>query len=73
MLCLSGVFFPVAFMPNYLQGIAHVLPQFYIVDGLNAVMINGDYAQASIDVTVAGVLAIIVFVSAARLCKWRED
>lgn len=32
MMFLSGTFFPIAFMPDYLQSVAHVLPLFYVVD-----------------------------------------
>jgi ABC-2 type transport system permease protein len=73
MLLLAGGFFPVALMPTYLQDFAHVLPQFYVVEGLNAVMVHGDYTQAISDVAILAVLAIIMFVLAARLSKWRED
>jgi ABC-2 type transport system permease protein len=73
MLLLSGVILPVAFMPNYLQDIAHVLPQFYVVDGLKATMLNGDYAKATTDLAVVSVLVAIAFALVARFSKWRED
>jgi ABC-type multidrug transport system permease subunit len=56
-----------------LQNLAHVLPLFYIIEGLNAVMVYGNYAQAAIDLTVVTVITIVVFVAAAKLFKWRED
>lgn len=73
MMFLSGTFFPITLMPTYLQYFAHVLPLFYIIDGLNGVMIYGNYAQAIIDLTVVAAITIIAFVAAARLFKWRED
>lgn len=73
MMFLSGTFFPISLMPQYLQNIAHVLPLFYIIEGLNAVMTYGNYAQAVIDLAVVTVIAVIVFVAAAKLFKWRED
>ena len=73
MMFLSGTFFPITLMPTYLQYLAHVLPLFYIIDGLNGVMIYGNYLQAAIDLTVVAVITIIAFVAAARLFKWRED
>jgi len=73
MMFLSGTFFPITLMPTYLQYFAHVLPLFYIIDGLNGVMIYGNYTQAAIDLAVVAVITIIAFVAAARLFKWRED
>jgi ABC-2 type transport system permease protein len=73
MMFLSGTFFPLSFMPTYLQYVAHALPLFYIIDGLNAVMIYSNYAQATMDITIVAVITFIVFVSAAKLFKWRED
>lgn len=73
MMFLSGTFFPIATMPMYLQTFAHVLPLFYIVEGLNNVMVYGNIMGALFDIAVVTVITVIVFVAAARLFKWRED
>jgi ABC-2 type transport system permease protein len=73
MMFLAGTFFPISLMPTYLQYFSHVLPLFYIIDGLNGVMIYSNYAQAAIDLVVVTVITIVFFVAAARLFKWRED
>ncbi len=73
MMFLSGTFFPVASMPNYLQMIAHVLPLFYIIDGLNDVMIYANYYPAYIDLGILLVLSVVIFGLAVRFFKWRED
>jgi ABC-2 type transport system permease protein len=73
MMFLSGTFFPMSLYPQYLQTFAHVLPLFYIVEGLNAVMVYANYAQALIDIAVVTVITVIFFVAAAKLFKWRED
>jgi ABC-2 type transport system permease protein len=73
MMFLSGTFFPITLMPQYLQYFAHVLPLFYIIDGLNGVMIYNNYTQVTIDLIVVAVITIVAFVAAARLFKWRED
>ena len=73
MMFLSGTFFPITLMPQYLQSFAHILPLFYIIDGLNSVMIYSNYVEATIDLVVVAVITIIIFVAAARLFKWRED
>jgi ABC-2 type transport system permease protein len=73
MMFLAGTFFPISSMPQYLQSIAHVLPLFYIVEGLNNVMVYANYAGAVIDLAVVGVITVIIFAAAVKLFKWRED
>ena len=73
MMFLSGTFFPISIMPQYLQTIAHVLPLFYVIEGLNNVMVYANYMGAVIDLAVVAVITIIIFVAAIRLFKWRED
>jgi ABC-2 type transport system permease protein len=73
MMFLSGTFWPINMMPEYLRSIAHVLPLFYVVEGLNNVMVFGNIGAALVDIAVSGVLAIVIFVAAAKLFKWRED
>ncbi len=73
MMFLSGTFFPVASMPTYLQMIAHVLPLYYVIDGLTNVMIYGNYGAALIDLGVIVVISVIIFGLAVRFFKWRED
>ncbi len=73
MMFLSGTFFPVSTMPAYLQSFAHVLPLFYVIDGLNNVMTYGNYGAALIDLGVLLVLSAIIFGLAVRFFKWRED
>jgi ABC-2 type transport system permease protein len=73
MMFLSGTFFPISLMPMYLRTFAHVLPLFYVVDGLNGVMIYSNYTQVAIDLAVVAVITVIAFVAAAKLFKWRED
>jgi ABC-2 type transport system permease protein len=73
MMFLSGTFFPVSQMPMYLQNVAHVLPLYYMIDGLNQVMIYNNFGQSLFDVEVMVVLSAIVFVLAVVFFKWRED
>jgi ABC-type multidrug transport system permease subunit len=60
-------------MPEYLRTVAHVLPLFYVVEGLNNVMVFGNIEAAIVDIAVTAVVAIVIFVAAAKLFKWRED
>ena len=73
MMFLSGTFFPVSQMPAYLQNVAHVLPLFYVIDGLNQVMVYNNLGPMLTDTLVLLVASAIVFVLAVSLFKWRED
>jgi ABC-2 type transport system permease protein len=73
MMFLSGTFFPVSQMPAYLQSIAHVLPLFYVIDGLNQVMVYNNLGPMLVDVLVMLVASAIVFILAVSLFRWRED
>lgn len=73
MMFLSGTFFPVNTMPQYLQNVAHVLPLFYVIDGLNQVMIYNNTSRMLYDAAIVLAGAIVVFVLAVGLFKWRED
>ena len=73
MMFLSGTFFPVSQMPAYLQNIAHVLPLFYVIDGLNQVMVYNNLGPMLVDVLVMLVASAITFTLAVSLFKWRED
>ena len=73
MMFLSGTFFPISTMPQYLQTFAHVLPLYYIVEGLNNVIVFGNYTGALIDIAVTLAITVVVFVAAAKVFKWRED
>ena len=73
MMFLAGTFFPISIMPTYLQTFAHVLPLFYIVEGLNNVMVYANYTGALIDLAVVAAITVIIFALAVKLFKWRED
>jgi ABC-2 type transport system permease protein len=73
MMFLSGTFFPVQSMPMYLQAIAHVLPLYYVIDGLTNVMIYGNFASAYPDMGLILVISVITFALAVRFFRWRED
>ncbi len=73
MMFLSGMFFPLSLMPTYLQTVAHIFPLYYLIDGLNAVMVYSNYGAALVDVAILVVISAVVFVAAIRVFKWRED
>ena len=73
MMFLAGTFFPISMMPHYLQNIAHVLPLYYIIEGLNNIMVYGNINGAIVDLAVVTVITIIIFLAAIKMFKWRED
>ncbi len=73
MMFLAGTFFPISIMPGWLQSIAHVLPLFYVIEGLNNVMVYDNIPGALFDIAVVAALTAAFFVAAVILFKWRED
>jgi len=73
MMFLSGTFFPVADFPPFLQTFARILPLYYVIDGMNQVMLFGNIARAVFDLAVIGVLAVIVFIAAIVVFQWRGE
>ncbi len=73
MMFLSGTFFPISFMPIYLQNAAHAFPLFYVIEGLNSVMIYANYGQAVIDLVITTAFAVGILFAAVKLFKWREE
>jgi len=72
MMFLAGTFFPVSIMPGWLQAVAHVLPLYYIIDGLNAVMVYSNFSGAMVDLAVSAVLAAVFFILAMSVFSWKE-
>jgi ABC-type multidrug transport system permease subunit len=59
-------------MPGWLQAVAHVLPLYYIIDGLNAVMVYSNFSGAMVDLAVSAVLAAVFFILAMSVFSWKE-
>ena len=74
MMFLSGTFFPVSSFPPFLQTIAHVLPLYYVIDGMNQALLFHNYGLTFLtDLVVIFVLSIIAFLGAIFLFKWRDE
>ena len=74
MMFLSGTFFPVSGFPPALQVFAHILPLYYVIDGMNQALLFQHYGLnffLDIGVILAG--AIVVFVLAILAFKWRDE
>jgi ABC-2 type transport system permease protein len=73
MMFLSGTFFPVSLFPPALQTFAHILPLFYIIDGMNQVMLFNNLSGAATDLAIIAVASVVVFIGAIYVFKWRDE
>ncbi|MFO7461784.1 MAG: ABC transporter permease, partial [Desulfatiglandales bacterium] len=73
MMFLSGTFFPVEMMPEFLQKFAKVLPLYYVNEGLRASMVSVDNIAALRYAAVIGIFAAVVFVLGVMITTWTEE
>jgi ABC-2 type transport system permease protein len=73
MMFLSGTFFPVSSFPAYLQTVAHVLPLYYVIEGLNNGILFNNSGGALEDLIIVVVVAAALFVAAVLFFSWREN
>ncbi|MFQ5951054.1 MAG: ABC transporter ATP-binding protein/permease [Candidatus Geothermarchaeales archaeon] len=72
MMFLSGTFWPIDFMPEFLQSIASVLPLTYFDNGLRDAMIYGNTASALDNTLIMLAVAAFFIGAGALVTKWRE-
>ena len=72
MMFLSGTFFPVEMMPDFLQKFSRILPLYYVNEGLRASMIFVDNMAALRYALIIGGFAAVVFVLGMMTTKWEE-
>jgi ABC-type multidrug transport system, permease component len=69
---LSGTFFPIAVMPDFLQSVARFLPLTYLSDALRQVMVGGSaYAPLAVCVAILAGWTVVCFGFAARRFQWQ--
>ncbi|HEV8049634.1 MAG TPA: ABC transporter permease, partial [Thermoplasmata archaeon] len=73
MMFLSGTFFPVSSFSPPLKVFAHILPLFYVIDGMNQVMLFQNTSRALLDLAVIAIGGALVFVAAISVFKWRDE
>jgi ABC-2 type transport system permease protein len=73
MMFLSGSFFPMEQMPDFLQTFAKVLPLYYVNQGMREAMIFDNLLAAGQNTLVIGVFAIVVFAAGLYLTTWKQD
>jgi len=72
MMFLSGSFFPIEIMPQFLQDIAKFLPLTYLSDGLRFALIS-DYLQGVyVNMAIIAVLAVVFILIGAAITRWQE-
>lgn len=71
MMFLSGIFFPVQFVPTPLKVIARCLPLYYLGDALREVMINSaSLLDVWVDILVLAVVGATAFIASIRFFRW---
>ena len=74
MMFLSGVFFPVAAMPAFVQSIARVLPLYYMANGLRDTTVRGlSITHVVPDIAVLLGVTAILSVIALRSFRWEPS
>lgn len=69
---LSGIFFPLESMPDFLRGVAALMPLTYLGDALRQVMVDGTpFAPLAVDALVLGGWLVASFVVSARFFRWQ--
>jgi ABC-2 type transport system permease protein len=73
MMFLSGSFFPVEQMPDFLKEVALVLPLYYVNEGLREAMLFNDIEASLPHALVIFIFAGVVFIAGVFLTKWKND
>ena len=73
MMFLSGTFFAVSSFPPALQSFAHILPLYYVIDGMNQVMLFSNTGRALTDAIIVLAIAVVIFLLAIRFFQWRDE
>ena len=73
MMFLSGSFFPLEQMPEFLRAIATVMPLTYVNNGLRATMILGETQQAITNTIIVVILGVASLLIGAWITKWEEE
>jgi ABC-2 type transport system permease protein len=72
MMFLSGIFFPIAFMPEWLQPVAAFLPLTYLADALRQTMVGGAaYVPLPVGVLVLVGWLVVSSAVTARFFRWQ--
>jgi ABC-2 type transport system permease protein len=71
MMLLSGIFFPLEFMPGFMRNIAAVLPVTYLGDALRQVMVSATPVYSMpVNLAVISAWSVVCAILAIRFFKW---
>jgi ABC-2 type transport system permease protein len=71
MMFLSGVFFPLSVMPDWLTKWSQYLPLTYLADGMRAITVEGaSIATLGSELLGLGIWIVVVFVIATKMFRW---
>ena len=71
---LSGSFFPLDAAPPWLQGLSHVLPLYWLNEGMLDVMVRGEpWTAALLPMAVLAAFATVLTLVSARLFRWETS
>ena len=73
MMFLSGSFFPLESMPDYLQSFAKVLPLTYVNNGLRDAMVYGNASGAMDNLLIVLVMALALIVVTVAISGWKKE
>ncbi len=63
----SNAIYPIAIMPPWLQFVARINPLSYMVDGLRALIVTGDYSQLPFDIAILLVVTFVISIISAYM------
>lgn len=70
-LAFSGLWVPRALLPEWLQNISAFLPLTPVIEGIQAIVIEGAHLAAIVpELTIIGAWAIVMFIVGAKTFKW---
>ncbi|MEE9237740.1 MAG: ABC transporter permease [Thermoplasmata archaeon] len=73
MMFLTGTFFPLEIMPDFIQTVSRFLPLTYFNDGLRDTLVFGNVSSALTNLGIVSVLAVAMFALAAWSLRWRAE
>jgi ABC-2 type transport system permease protein len=69
---LSGIFFPLTFMPGWLRGVATAMPLTYLGDALRQTMVGGTpFVPLGMDLLVLAGWLVVCLAISARFFRWQ--
>ncbi len=72
MMFLSGIFFPIALMPDWMQSLAKLMPLTYLGDALRQTMVGGSpFVPLALCLAVLAGWLVVCFAISARYFRWQ--